>query len=83
MYLSERSVQDLTDKICVKQFIDSKHVVRVFLVKKDGLKVMVDDDVVRELPDGQTIDVGISETAVSSENPNDSRPSSVEVRLSY
>lgn len=71
------------DKISVKRSIDSKRVVRVLLVKKDGLKVMVDDDVVRELPDGQDMDVEISETADSSESPDDSRPPAIEVRLSY
>lgn len=71
------------DKISVKRSIDSKRVVRVLLVKKDGLKVMVDDDVVRELPDGQDMDVEISETADSSESPDDSRPPAIEVKLSY
>lgn len=68
------------DKISIKRSIDSKRVLRVLLVKKDGLKVMVDDDVVRELPDGQDMDVEISD---SSESPDDSRPSAIEVKLTY
>lgn len=71
------------DKISIKRSIDSKRVLRVLLVKNDGLKVMVDDDVVRELPDGQIMDVEISETADSSESPDDSRPSAIEVKLTY
>lgn len=71
------------DKISIKRSIDSKRVLRVLLVKKDGLKVMVDDDVVRELPDGQNMDVEISETTDSSESPDDSRPSAIEVKLTY
>lgn len=82
VYLSERTVRDLMDKISAKRPIDLKRVLRILLVKKDGVKVMVDDDVVRELPDGQDMDIEISETADSSESPDDSRPPAFEVRLS-
>lgn len=69
-------------KISAKRPIDLKRVLRVLLVKKGGVKVVVDDDVVRELPDGQDMDIEISETADSSESPDDSRPPAFEVRLS-
>lgn len=82
VYLSERTVKDLMNKISAKRPIDLKRVLRILLVKKDGVKVMVDDDVVRELADGQGMDIEISETADSSESPDDSRPPAFEVRLS-
>lgn len=71
------------DKISIKRSIDSKRVLRVLLAKKDGLMVIVDDDVVREIPDGQNMDIEISETADSSKSPDDSRPSAIEVKLTY
>ena len=53
---------------------------RVLHIKRDGLKIMVDDDVVRELPDGQDMDVEVSETA---NDCDDSKESAVELKLSY
>ncbi|PWY92431.1 hypothetical protein BO70DRAFT_367575 [Aspergillus heteromorphus CBS 117.55] len=86
VYLTERTVQDLMEKISVKQRIDPQRIVRVLHVKQNGLKIMVDDDVVRELPDGQDMVVEISETAslesaaaTGAANLN----SAVEVKLSY
>ncbi|PTU21774.1 hypothetical protein P175DRAFT_0508692 [Aspergillus ochraceoroseus IBT 24754] len=63
VYLTERTVRDLMEKISVKQRIDPQRIMRVLLVKENGLRIMVDDDVVRELPDGQDMVVEISETA--------------------
>lgn len=69
------------EKIAVKQPMDVKRVLRVILVKKTGITIVVDDDVVGELPDGQDMEVEISETADTSESPDDSRPPGFEVRL--
>ena len=80
VYLSERSVRDLLEKISLKQRIDLQRIVRVLHIKRDGLKIMVDDDVVRELPDGQDMDVEVSETA---NDCDDSKESAVELKLSY
>lgn len=82
VYLSERTVKDLMDKISVKRPINIKHVLHILLVKKGGVNIMVDDDVVRELPEGQDMDVEISKVADTSESPDDSRPPAFEVRLS-
>lgn len=81
VYLGERTVKDLMDKISVKRPIDVERVLRVLLVKKSGINIIVDDDVVREFPDGQDMEVEISETADTSESPDDSRPPVFEVRL--
>ena len=53
---------------------------RVLHIKRDGLKIMVDDDVVRELPNGQDMDVEVFETANGND---DSKESAVELKLSY
>lgn len=74
------------EKISVKQRIDPQRIVRVLRVNKNGLKIMVDDDVVRELPDGQDMVVEISETATSDTAAaidSDNMNSGVELKLSY
>lgn len=86
VYLTERTVQDLMEKISMKQHIDPQRIVRVLRVNKRGLKIMVDDDVVRELPDGQDMVVEISEAAVFDNAvvaDSNSMGSGVEVKLSY
>ena len=60
-YLGERTVHDSTEEISLKRCIGSKHIARLLHIKQDGLKIMVDDDVVHKLPDDQNIDVEISE----------------------
>lgn len=65
----------------MKQRIDPQRIVRVLHVKQNGLKIMVDDDVVRELPDGQDMVVEISEA--SSIEGSGNLSSAVEVKLSY
>lgn len=80
VYLGERTVHDLLEKISLKQCISPKHIVRVLHIKQDGLKIMVDDDVVRELPDGQNMDVELSEVFDSTD---DSKEPTVKLMLSY
>ncbi|PYH93290.1 hypothetical protein BO71DRAFT_431129 [Aspergillus ellipticus CBS 707.79] len=83
VYLTERTVRDLMEKISVKQRIDPQRIVRVLRVKQNGLKIMVDDDVVRELPDGQDMVVEISETSSLESAGAANLSSAVEVKLSY
>ncbi|KAL1964070.1 hypothetical protein VTN77DRAFT_7488 [Rasamsonia byssochlamydoides] len=61
VYLTERTVKDLMNKILEKHKIDPDRIVRVLRINHDGLKIMVDDDVVRELPEGQDMVVEFSE----------------------
>ncbi|KAJ6120960.1 CP2 transcription factor [Penicillium sp. IBT 18751x] len=63
LYLTERTVRDLVDKISMKQQIDPLSVVRVLHMKRNGLRIMVDDEVVRELPEGQDMIVELSEVS--------------------
>ncbi|KAJ5674122.1 hypothetical protein N7462_009561 [Penicillium macrosclerotiorum] len=85
IYLTERTVRDLMKKISEKHHIDPSRVVRILHVNENGLRIMVDDDVVRELPEGQDMIADICES------PSPSVPSSgrevpgspVEIKLTY
>lgn len=86
VYLTERTVRDLMEKISMKQKLDPRRIVRVLHVKQNGLKIMVDDDVVRELPDGQDMVVEISEATAfntAMANSTDNLNPGVEVKLRY
>ncbi|KAL5333855.1 CP2 transcription factor-domain-containing protein [Aspergillus crustosus] len=84
VYLTERTTRDLMEKISVKQRIDPQRIMRVLLVKENGLRIMVDDDVVRELPDGQDMVAEISEAPMhDAKSGGTDTPSPVEVKLKY
>ncbi|KAI9367002.1 CP2 transcription factor-domain-containing protein [Aspergillus egyptiacus] len=85
VYLTERTVRDLMEKISMKQRLDPQRIMRVLLVKENGLRIMVDDDVVRELPDGQDMVVEISEASTfdAAVGPGADTPSPIEVKLRY
>ncbi|KAJ5924512.1 hypothetical protein N7466_008699 [Penicillium verhagenii] len=87
IYLTERTVRDLMKKISEKHEIDPSRIVRILHVNEAGLRIMVDDDVVRELPEGQDMVVDIYETPdVEIKQSYDSpvSPGSpVEIKLTY
>ncbi|KAF7593212.1 hypothetical protein BBP40_011842 [Aspergillus hancockii] len=53
VYLTERTARELAKKICEKQNILLERICRVLHCHRNGLRILVDDDVVRELPEGQ------------------------------
>lgn len=53
VYLLRRTVKDLTNKISEKFSIDPTRVTRVTHINSKGLQIVVDEDVVREVPEGQ------------------------------
>ncbi|KAL9615566.1 MAG: hypothetical protein Q9167_000079 [Letrouitia subvulpina] len=53
VYLMERTVKDLVAKIAIKFNIEPSQVTRTLQINPRGLKIVVDDDVVRGLPEGQ------------------------------
>ena len=65
VYLMERTVKDLITSIAIKCGVDPTHVTRTLRVNPRGLKIMVDDEVVRELPEGQDMIVEFAEVSVS------------------
>ena len=69
-------------KISEKHHIDPARVVRILHVNENGLRIMVDDDVVRELPEGQDMIADIYETP--SAFSGDGTPGSpMEIKLAY
>ena len=53
VYLMQRTVRDLINNISTKFEIDPYRVTRVTHINSRGLHIIVDEDVVRELPEGQ------------------------------
>ena len=62
VYLMHRTVDDLIHSIAAKCEVDVNRVRRVIRVNSKGLKIMVDDELVRELPEGQDMSVEFEET---------------------
>lgn len=62
VYLMQRTVKDLISSIASKCQVDPTRVVRTFRVNAKGLKIIVDDEVVRELPEGQDMTVEFFES---------------------
>lgn len=86
VYLTERTVRDLMTKISEKYKIDPDRIVRILRVSREGLKIMVDDDVVQQLPEGQDMVAEITETSkLEVATPDISTPptAAVEVKLVY
>ena len=53
VYLMQRTVKDLINKISEKFQIDPHRVTQVTHINSKGLRIIVDEDVVRQLPEGQ------------------------------
>lgn len=53
VYLMQRTVKDLINQISDKFQIDPHRVTQVTHINSKGLRIIVDEDVVRELPEGQ------------------------------
>ena len=61
VYLMERTVEDLVTNIALKCGVDSTQILRTLRVNSKGLKIIVDDEVVRELPEGQDMIIEFTE----------------------
>ena len=61
VYLTRRTAQDLTTGIAGKVGLDPARVHRVVHLTDKGLKVIVDDDVVQQLPEGQDMTMELYE----------------------
>ena len=61
VYLMERTVKDLVASIAMKCGVRPIQVGRTLRINSKGLKIMVDDEVVRELPEGQDMIVEFAE----------------------
>lgn len=63
IYLMQRSLQGFTDRVAQKWAIDPSAILRTVHVLQSGLEVLVDDDVVRELKEGQDMTLEVEEVS--------------------
>lgn len=61
IYLMQRSLQELNNRIAAKWGIDSSRILRTIHSIQNGLEVEMDDDVVKELKEGQDMILEIQE----------------------
>ena len=78
IYLTERTAEELRKKISEKYRFDQSKIVRMLRVIKDNLKIVVDDDMVREIAEGQDMIIDICGSSVA-----DDDDSFKEIRLKY
>ncbi|KAL8973348.1 MAG: hypothetical protein Q9183_000041 [Haloplaca sp. 2 TL-2023] len=62
IYLTERSVAELVDKLAMQCQFETSQISRVVQVNPRGIKIIVDDAVVRELPEGQDMVIEFLDT---------------------
>lgn len=65
IYLMQRSLKEFTHRIAAKWGIDPSQVMRAIHKTRNGLEVELDDDVVRELKEGQDMTLEIEEVQQS------------------
>ncbi|KAL8943272.1 MAG: hypothetical protein Q9216_001183 [Gyalolechia sp. 2 TL-2023] len=87
VYLTERSVTELVSKLAMKCGIEPSQISRTVQVNHKGLKIIVDNAVVRELPEGQDMVVEFaetqSETVLKQEQASPISMTALELRLHF
>ncbi|OJD10302.1 hypothetical protein AJ78_08638, partial [Emergomyces pasteurianus Ep9510] len=90
VYLTQRTAKDLVHMISKKCKIDASRVVRALCLRENGLHVVLDDDVVNELPEGQDMAAEISEVrdcsldaSTDGDSSTPSTSSGIEVKLIF
>ncbi|KAL8997081.1 MAG: hypothetical protein Q9169_003571 [Polycauliona sp. 2 TL-2023] len=87
VYLMEHTVVELVSKLAQKCDVDPSRISRTVQVNHKGLRIMVDDAVVREMPEGQDMVVEVSETstdvAVKEEPSSSPGAATLELRLVF
>lgn len=80
----ERTVQELAEKLSAKRQINPKCIVHILHINQNGLPVVVDDDVVRELPEGQAMTVDVcNATGLECNDAAGGSTSPLEIKLMY
>lgn len=64
VYLKTRSLEDLNARIASKWGLDASKIIQTTRIIHDGLEVEVDDDVVRELKEGQDMRLEVVEDGI-------------------
>ncbi|KGO72977.1 CP2 transcription factor [Penicillium italicum] len=83
IYLTERTVRDLVNQITKKYHIDPMRISNIMHTHEKGMRVIIDDDVVRQLPEGQDMIVDISEAPDPNGSASGTPGSPMEIQLTY
>ncbi|KAJ6012408.1 hypothetical protein N7522_002763 [Penicillium canescens] len=83
IYLVNRTSRDLKSKLAEKLQIDPRLITRIICVNSKGLKVVVDDDVVQQLPEAQIMTADICQLPYTDMAPSSTGYSDVEVKLVF
>ncbi|KAF2086277.1 hypothetical protein K490DRAFT_66825 [Saccharata proteae CBS 121410] len=83
VYLMQRTLTDLVNGIAMKCSVEPTQVVRTLRINSKGLNILLDDDAVQELPEGQDMVAEFQEIKARSDAPMkrewDSAPIDVQV----
>lgn len=66
IYLMQRTLKEFNDRIALKWSLDPSKILRTLHVTQTGLEVEMDDDVIRELKEGQDMSLKIEEIVAQS-----------------
>jgi hypothetical protein len=83
IYLASRTFLNLKVELAAKLQIDPCLIIRIIWVNSKGLKVMVDDDVVRQLPEAQIMTGSVLEFLYTETAPSGALRPEVEVELVF
>ena len=87
VYLMERTLKDLVNSIAAKWQMEASQITRTIRVNPKGLHIMLDDETIQELPEGQDMIVEFSEieygTSVKRERGIDVARKPLEMRLLF
>jgi hypothetical protein len=84
LFLKERTAQYLRTKISQKRNFSQDLEVDLFQVKANGLKIRIDDDVVRQIPNNQALSAEISRPLASDDSTEGKVVSgTIEVKISF
>ncbi|KAJ5946417.1 hypothetical protein N7454_003256 [Penicillium verhagenii] len=83
IYLTARTSFNLKAKLAEKLRIDPNIISRILWVNNNGLKVMVDDDMVQHLPEAQSMVADICELSYTEMDPSSAKCSEVEIKLAF
>lgn len=65
VYLPQRSLKDFNIAVATKCGIEPTQIIRTVRVSRKGLHILIDDEAIREMPEGQDMTAEFSEIASS------------------
>ncbi|KAJ5378189.1 transcriptional regulator family: Grainyhead/CP2 [Penicillium cataractarum] len=83
IYLRERSTRDLVQRICEKCSVDASKVSRILHTNQAGLEILVDDDFVEQIMEGQDMVVRIERLPLKDGGAGSPPSASLGIRLEY